>query len=202
MNHRTRTACLAIVAALSSAALAGIPLPDGVVVGELRINGQLIPRTRSDVQVIARRLVGGSPSNEVGRYRMGGRAPIGDRFAVRVRMESLADGSQPAANALRAGESVRLFVQVGAGAEQPAGVDVAFPEPGLVLTRNIGSGPPPCPEDIDGDGTRGLSDLAVLLVHFGTPSGATHAQGDITGEGAVDLIDLATLLTAFGLPCP
>ncbi len=61
---------------------------------------------------------------------------------------------------------------------------------------------PPCPGDVDGDATIGLSDLATLLANFGTASGATSAMGDIDGDGDVDLSDLAGLLAVFGTPCP
>ncbi|GMU80430.1 MAG: hypothetical protein AMXMBFR47_03010 [Planctomycetota bacterium] len=56
--------------------------------------------------------------------------------------------------------------------------------------------------DLDGDGAVGLADLAVLLSHFGTPSGAGAADGDMDGDTDVDLQDLATLLGVFGATCP
>ncbi|MBI5865479.1 MAG: hypothetical protein HZB38_13420 [Planctomycetes bacterium] len=60
---------------------------------------------------------------------------------------------------------------------------------------------PRCPGDLDGDGQRNLQDLAYLLAHFGTPSGAHPEDGDLDGDGDVDLQDLANLLSVFGLPC-
>lgn len=59
----------------------------------------------------------------------------------------------------------------------------------------------PCVGDVDGDRTVGLSDLAILLVHFGQPSGATWLDGDLTDDQAVGLDDLAILLGRFGLSC-
>ncbi|MFN0137620.1 MAG: hypothetical protein ACKVS9_16065, partial [Phycisphaerae bacterium] len=56
-----------------------------------------------------------------------------------------------------------------------------------------------------GDMQVGLTDLATLLAHFGTPSGATFRNGDLDGDFDVDLSDLATMLAAFGTicaPCP
>lgn len=47
-----------------------------------------------------------------------------------------------------------------------------------------------------------LGDLATLLAHFGTLSGATRADGDLDGNGNVDLNDLALLLANFGTTCP
>jgi hypothetical protein len=64
----------------------------------------------------------------------------------------------------------------------------------------------PCPGDLDGDRVVSLSDLAVLLSNYGTPSGATPEDGDIEpepgGDGDVDLNDLALMLSRFGTSCP
>ena len=46
-----------------------------------------------------------------------------------------------------------------------------------------------------------LQDLSILLVNFGTPSGAAPGDGDIDGDGDVDLIDLSMLLNEFGTTC-
>ena len=46
-----------------------------------------------------------------------------------------------------------------------------------------------------------LSDLTQLLAHFGTPGGATLADGDLDGDGDVDLSDLTELLSNFGAIC-
>ena len=56
----------------------------------------------------------------------------------------------------------------------------------------------PCAGDLDGDGTVGLTDLAVLLSDFGT-TGAAPDHGDLDGD--VDLTDLGTLLAFFGTTC-
>lgn len=60
----------------------------------------------------------------------------------------------------------------------------------------------PCPGDLNGDGTRNLSDLSQLLGHYGTTSGADPEDGDMDNDGDVDLEDLAALLAVYGLPCP
>lgn len=58
-----------------------------------------------------------------------------------------------------------------------------------------------CPADLDGNGSVDLTDLARLLSHYGTPSGAGHGDGDLDGDGDVDLTDLSTLLSQFGTTC-
>jgi hypothetical protein len=59
-----------------------------------------------------------------------------------------------------------------------------------------------CEGDVTGDGNTDLSDLAVVLAHFGMSSGATLADGDLDADGDVDLNDLAGLLANFGTTCP
>jgi len=60
----------------------------------------------------------------------------------------------------------------------------------------------PCLGDLDGDGLVGLDDLNLVLMNFGTASGATLATGDVSGDGAVDLEDLNIILITFGNQCP
>lgn len=54
---------------------------------------------------------------------------------------------------------------------------------------------PPCPADLNGDGTVDGADLGILLANWG---GA--GQGDIDGSGSVDGADLGQLLANWG-PC-
>ena len=54
----------------------------------------------------------------------------------------------------------------------------------------------------DADEAVGLTDLAVLLEHFGQPGGATYEDGDLDCDGDVELLDLATLLANFGARFP
>jgi len=54
------------------------------------------------------------------------------------------------------------------------------------------------PGDLDGDADVDMSDLAILLAHYGMTQGATYWMGDINGDGDVDLSDLAWLLSNYG----
>jgi hypothetical protein len=58
-----------------------------------------------------------------------------------------------------------------------------------------------CPGDLDGDGSVGIADLAILLSRFGVSEGATSGDGDSDGDGDVDIADLAALLGLFGGTC-
>lgn len=59
-----------------------------------------------------------------------------------------------------------------------------------------------CFGDADTDGFVALSDLAILLAHFGQTSGANESDGDLDLDADVDVQDLAWLLRFFGRACP
>lgn len=69
------------------------------------------------------------------------------------------------------------------------------------IDTNLSNSSIPCPGDIDGDRSVGLTDLALLLSNFGL-SDVSPNSGDLDGDMDVDLTDLATLLTQFGTVCP
>ena len=67
---------------------------------------------------------------------------------------------------------------------------------GLAVTRLA-----VCKGDLNNDRRVNLTDLAILLTNFGTPTGMTFANGDLDDDHAVTLTDLAILLTNFGTAC-
>ena len=71
-------------------------------------------------------------------------------------------------------------------------------DPSVKVFYNQG---PSCPGDLDGDNEVGLSDLALLLSNYGTPSGMCYYDGDFNGDGDVDLSDLSALLALYGTIC-
>jgi hypothetical protein len=58
--------------------------------------------------------------------------------------------------------------------------------------------PPPCPADINGDGTVGFTDLTTVLSSWGVCPGC---PADLDFDGIVGFTDLITVLSAWG-PCP
>lgn len=79
-------------------------------------------------------------------------------------------------------------------------------QPGMIVTGTLGDATVTtfcmsCVGDVDNDGDIDLSDLAELLAHYGTTSGATPADGDVDCDGDVDLSDLAALLAVYGTTC-
>lgn len=67
------------------------------------------------------------------------------------------------------------------------------------LSINCGGGS--CDADLNGDRAVDLSDLAILLSHYGD-DGAGHDDGDVNGDTFVTLTDLALLLGEYGNTCP
>lgn len=72
----------------------------------------------------------------------------------------------------------------------------------IVVTTTYGQITPaaiPCPGDLNGDLSVGLSDLTLLLANFGTTG--SGIIGDIDNDGDVDLSDLTAFLANFGTSC-
>lgn len=61
---------------------------------------------------------------------------------------------------------------------------------------------PFCFGDLNGDDIVNLPDLAQLLGHYGTTSGAIYEDGDLDEDGDIDISDLAALLGVYGTMCP
>ncbi|MCK4872794.1 MAG: hypothetical protein KAS72_08730 [Phycisphaerales bacterium] len=63
---------------------------------------------------------------------------------------------------------------------------------------------PACVGDIDGDGSRGQLDLAILLASYNLPPEDQYydARADLDGDGDVDQFDLGILLANYDIPCP
>lgn len=77
------------------------------------------------------------------------------------------------------------------------------PSPGCMGTVSTPPRPPlaPCPGDVDRDRDVDLTDLSILLAHFGMSGGASESSGDMNGDGDVGLTDLSILLANFGAQC-
>ncbi len=90
-------------------------------------------------------------------------------------------------------EITSLFGQPDAGAM--SGSDYAVT--GGFLSIGGGSAPP-CPADLDGDGSVGFGDLLAVLAAWGA---CEDCPEDIDESGEVDFNDVLAVLSAWG-PCP
>ena len=61
--------------------------------------------------------------------------------------------------------------------------------------------PPPCPADVNSDGTVNVLDLIDLLLCFGLPAAPGCEREDVNTDGTVNVLDLIDLLLEFGQPC-
>jgi hypothetical protein len=87
---------------------AGIPEPDMTLFGEVWVGGQA-QGAHDNVSIIAR--VSGDPNSFVGGYQMGDNPLAGDYYVLKIRLESLADGSSQSASAALIGQTVDVFVK-------------------------------------------------------------------------------------------
>lgn len=99
---------------------------------------------------------------------------------------------------------LRFFGGGGTDATTSGGNTMAYDNLCVVPCASSCASAPPCPADLNGDDTIGLTDLAILLAHFGLGPVPPQAptDGDLDGDQDVDLTDLAILLAQFGSPCP
>ncbi len=58
--------------------------------------------------------------------------------------------------------------------------------------------PPACPGDLDGSGSVGLGDVAIIITNWGTMNPA----GDANGDGSVGLADIAFVIGLWETACP
>jgi len=102
-------------AGIVASAAGGIPEPDVVLYGNVCVNGQRVLST-SDVTILACvNCPGAFVAPGIGSYKMGSSLPAGNQYALRLRIESLADGSTQSANAAVVGQTARIFLRQGAG---------------------------------------------------------------------------------------
>lgn len=147
-------------------AAARIPEPDAVLHGRIVVDGQGITAGRTDVVVVARRLADGLV---LAGYRMGSEPAVGDRYVLRIPLESGTPPTPPLAAAV--GETVqvefRSAVQV---LDQRA---YTLIERGQIqrLDLTVGGG---------GGGDNGLPDDWEIF-HFG--AAGQDPDGDADGDG-------------------
>jgi len=142
-------------------------------------------------------IAGPTPGNGFDRVVVGGTATLGGTLEVRVD-PNYVPAPGDSFEIMTAANVAGAFTTV-TGVHLPGGgtLVVDTSDPTRVVLRVQG---PPCPADLDGDGTVGLADLSILLANFGT-SGAAPTDGDLDGDRDVDLADLSGLLNVFGTSC-
>lgn len=112
--------------------MAGIPEPSFVLHGTLAVDGQTIKAT-DGVTILAR--VDGV-AEPVGTYQMGDNPAARDNYVLRIRLESLADGSGQSGNAAVVGQTAHIMIDQGVGPQRHA-ADVELTAGGAVVTLDL-----------------------------------------------------------------
>lgn len=196
MNRRMSKLAGILIALASTAVDAGVQLPDMVLTGEICING--VPQgANSDVTVIARR--GSATGPIVGTYRMGTRIPLGNRYALRVRMESGADNQPRSENAARPGDVIVVTIRQANGPEQGSFTHPAA-QFGQVVQFPIVIGTGECtamPGDTNCDGRVNNFDINSFVLALSDPAeyavqypGCSILSADANRDGRVNNFDI------------
>lgn len=145
-SSRPSRICFLIAGFLFAAALvasAKLPEPDMIVYGQVIVDGQILSSTRTDVVVSARRI---SDSAIIDAYRLGDDPDAGNRYVLRVPLESLSPLMNPTASLF--GESFEIIAQDMTGLLIEQSLPPA--DRGFVVRQDLIIGDPPSgglPED-------------------------------------------------------
>jgi len=191
---KTKITVLLIVVMNATVLQAGIPIPDLTLYGEVSVGGEPIG-AHDNVSIIAR--VNGNPDSLVGAYRMGDIPSAGDNYVLRIRLESLADGSSQSANAALIGQTVYIFAKISNYLEVPAG-SVTVQESGVAQQLDLQNGSIIYPNgDLNTDGIVNFIDFARIGQFWDRKDCGTANDwcdgADITHSTAVDFSDVSEL---------
>lgn len=193
MKRNTLLVALVVVSTMSLSAWAGIPEPDAILYGQILKDGVAVGADE-DVTVIARREGDG---NEIARYVMGGNADAGDRYVLRIPLESLVEGSpMQRTDTLLMGQTVSIYIQEDQSPESLVDA-LTIDHRGAVIYLDLGSR---IPCDFNGDGQVSLADHASFVECMGAQAaagGQCLAAFDEDGDGLVTLADFASFQQSF-----
>lgn len=144
MKRNCLLSMLLVTGVATAIAQAGVPKPDAIVYGQVRIGDELI-RATDDVAIVA--WVDGI-DQPVTAYRMGANPTAGDHYVLRFPMAVQDDGRTPSPDTAAPGEMASVYLVDGTGAEEYLGY-VAIPKSGNVRRRDLlseGAQPPTQPD--------------------------------------------------------
>lgn len=188
------TLIIALVFFLTFAAtsVAGIPEPDMIFYGTVEIGG--VPVTALDNHTIIARISG--TSTTVGLYNMGDNLNAGNYYVLRVKLESLDDGSAQSGNTTSVNQNIQIFIR------QPNNEELYVEESPVTITGcgevqwlplsangqiNYGT-------NLDGIGTTNIVDFAMFAAQWLQPvcdGTNNNCEGaDFDGINGVDIADL------------
>lgn len=185
---------VAPVLILLATSYAGIPEPPAVLYGLAELDGRPI-KASDAVSVIAR--VSGV-AQPIGRYDMGCNSAAGDRYVLKLRIESPFDGQPQSDDAAHVGQTADLFIRVGSGPERSAGQfaitsNATFANQNLSATSAFGQ----CADEAAGIGLADARSFVDCMtgVEGSVALGCGCADSDADGDS--DLKDWALLQMNF-----
>jgi hypothetical protein len=195
---KAKITLLLIVVVSATLLQAGIPEPDMTLFGEVTVGGKAIG-AHDNVSIIAR--VNGDPNSLVGAYRMGDNPMAGDYYILRIRLESLADGSSQSANAALIGQTVNIFAKTSYYVEVPAG-SVTVYESGVAQHLDLHNGSVVyLKTDLNTDGIVNFVDFARVTQFWDRKDCGTANDwcdgADIGHSTAVDFSDVVEVADAW-----
>lgn len=185
-----------LAVACVSVVIGGIPEPNAIFYGQITLDGIPVTVATHPTLEIIGRVVLPLSEQEVGRYRMGENINAGDRYVLRAKLESLADGSTQSTTAALIGQTLRIYLS---SDETKPVAEVVIPERGWIQELSLSQGigcmivaevSPPCVVDArqpslpdglanpDNDGNLVADDREVRLTLSCDPVAAVLAAGD------------------------
>ncbi len=199
MKCRCVIITILVSGAMANWSFGGIPEPSALLYGTISIDG-LPVSAADDVTVIAR--VDGV-LDAVGSYHMGdnpgasGQCTDGaDCYALRLRLENLADGSSQSDDAALVSQTAHIYVQDGAGPELLA-AEFVITDRGMIENVDLDVSSELL-GDIDGDGDVDFVDLDFFVgVLVGTNADPDHIdRSDLDSSGTPNGLDISLFVNA------
>jgi len=187
VRNVTYISCVAVMAATCAAAFGGIPVPDAVLYGSVRIDCRPVSSS-ADVTVVAR--VDGV-ADPVGNGYFVADGQGGFSYVLNIQLESTVDGLPRSPGTARAQDTVHIYVKQGADPERLV-TNYLVGKMGVVQQLNLEVHANQCPGDSNDDGDVDLSDVAFFQTCFTGTVGGVPAGCDVcnaNSDGNVNLDD-------------
>jgi hypothetical protein len=175
---------MAGVGIVTMVAWAGIPEPDAILYGCVNLTG-VRQTTADNVTVFA--TLGAATDPKVGSYKLGDNPAAGDRYVLRIKLETPVEGSPLSSDAASIGQTARIFAQKGGNPPQEL-ARFRVRDRGVIDRLSLPRGNFEQDADID---LKDFSHFQACFSGTGRSPSAGCADADLDDDGDVDLVDYA-----------